>query len=89
MAEMMLCGTCLAPGQFELVAAPVPQTAPDGWVLVDIAAAGICGTDYHIYEGKHPYLTYPRVIGHELAGRIAKTAPAEIRREVYRELAQQ
>ena len=75
MAEMMLCGTCIAPGRFELVAAPVPQSAPDGWVLVEITAAGICGTDYHIYEGKHPYLNYPRVIGHELAGRVAKAAP--------------
>jgi 2-desacetyl-2-hydroxyethyl bacteriochlorophyllide A dehydrogenase len=31
---------------------------------------GICGTDYHIYEGKHPYLEYPRVMGHELAVEI-------------------
>ncbi|MBN8631189.1 MAG: zinc-binding alcohol dehydrogenase family protein [Rhodobacterales bacterium] len=72
---MMLCGTCLEPGRFELVAAPVPQTAPEGWVLVDIAAAGLCGTDFHIYAGKHPYLNYPRVIGHELAGRVAVAAP--------------
>jgi len=28
---------------------------------------GICGTDYHIFEGKHPFLQYPRVMGHELA----------------------
>jgi 2-desacetyl-2-hydroxyethyl bacteriochlorophyllide A dehydrogenase len=75
MAEMMLAGTCLAPGQFDLVATPVPQTAPDGWVLVDIAAVGLCGTDYHIFAGKHPYLTYPRVIGHELAGRVAVAVP--------------
>lgn len=74
MAEMMLCGTCIAPGRFELVAAPVPQTAPDGWVLVDIAAAGLCGTDYHIFTGKQPYLSYPRVIGHELSGRVAVSA---------------
>lgn len=75
MAEMMLCGTCVEPGRFELVAAPVPQTAPAGWVLVDILAAGLCGTDYHIFAGKHPYLNYPRVIGHELAGRVAVAAP--------------
>jgi 2-desacetyl-2-hydroxyethyl bacteriochlorophyllide A dehydrogenase len=75
MARMMLCGTCLEPGRFELVSAPVPQTAPEGWILVDIAAAGLCGTDFHIYAGKHPYLSYPRVIGHELAGRVAVAAP--------------
>ena len=75
MAEMMLCGTCVTPGRFELVAAEIPQTAPEGWVLVDIAAVGICGTDYHIFAGKHPFLNYPRVIGHELSGRIAVAAP--------------
>jgi 2-desacetyl-2-hydroxyethyl bacteriochlorophyllide A dehydrogenase len=37
---------------------------------------GICGTDYHIYEGKHPFLEYPRVLGHELAVEIV-SAPAE------------
>ena len=49
MTESMLCGTCVAPGQFELIPAPKPQAAPEGWVLVDIAAAGICGRDY-----RHP-----------------------------------
>jgi 2-desacetyl-2-hydroxyethyl bacteriochlorophyllide A dehydrogenase len=37
---------------------------------------GICGTDYHIFEGKHPFLTYPRVMGHELAVEVIE-APAE------------
>jgi len=69
---MMLCGTCVAPGRFELVARAVPQVAPEGWVLVDIAVAGLCGTDYHIFEGKHPYLAYPRVIGHELSGHVTQ-----------------
>lgn len=49
----------------------MPQTAPEGWALVDIEAVGLCGTDYHIFQGEHPYLNYPRVIGHELSGRIA------------------
>lgn len=31
---------------------------------------GVCGTDYHIFEGKHPFLQYPRVMGHELAVEI-------------------
>jgi 2-desacetyl-2-hydroxyethyl bacteriochlorophyllide A dehydrogenase len=31
---------------------------------------GICGTDYHIYEGSHPYLQYPRVMGHELSAEV-------------------
>ncbi|MFN7225206.1 MAG: zinc-binding alcohol dehydrogenase family protein [Paracoccaceae bacterium] len=73
-AQTMLCGTCLAPGQFALTAKPMPHSAPDGWVLVDIDAVGLCGTDYHIFEGKHPFLDYPRVIGHELSGHVATDA---------------
>jgi 2-desacetyl-2-hydroxyethyl bacteriochlorophyllide A dehydrogenase len=33
---------------------------------------GICGTDYHILQGKHPYLAYPRVMGHELAVEVVE-----------------
>jgi 2-desacetyl-2-hydroxyethyl bacteriochlorophyllide A dehydrogenase len=36
---------------------------------------GICGTDYHIYEGKHPFLEYPRVMGHELAVEVLEAPP--------------
>ena len=75
-AAMMLCGTCTAPGQFDLTQAARPEAAPEGWVLVDIDAVGLCGTDYHIFEGKHPYLEYPRGIGHELSGRVAVTTGA-------------
>ncbi|WP_170971343.1 MULTISPECIES: zinc-binding alcohol dehydrogenase family protein [Mesorhizobium] len=70
----MLAGTCVEPGRFELREQPVPQSAPEGWALVDICAVGLCGTDYHIFEGKHPYLEYPRIIGHELAGRLVAAA---------------
>ncbi len=70
----MTTGVCVEPGRFELRPAPLPLSAPEGWALVDIAAVGLCGTDYHIFEGKHPYLEYPRVIGHELSGRLAHTA---------------
>jgi 2-desacetyl-2-hydroxyethyl bacteriochlorophyllide A dehydrogenase len=73
--ETMPCGVCIAPGQFAVVTRDIPQTAPEGWVLVDTASVGICGTDYHIFEGKHPFLEYPRVIGHELSGHVAADAP--------------
>ena len=74
MGGSMLCGTCVSPGQFDLTTRDIPETAPEGWVLVDIAAGGLCGTDYHIFQGNQPYLTYPRVIGHELSGHVARAA---------------
>ncbi|SHG51993.1 2-desacetyl-2-hydroxyethyl bacteriochlorophyllide A dehydrogenase [Kaistia soli DSM 19436] len=62
------------PGSIALVDRPDPEQPPTGWVAVDISHVGICGTDYHIYEGKHPFLQYPRVIGHELSGVVAADA---------------
>jgi 2-desacetyl-2-hydroxyethyl bacteriochlorophyllide A dehydrogenase len=62
---------CVEPGRLELAQRPVPEAPRPGWVLVDVAYVGICGTDYHIYEGKHPFLAYPRVMGHEISGRVA------------------
>ncbi|PZX10852.1 2-desacetyl-2-hydroxyethyl bacteriochlorophyllide A dehydrogenase [Palleronia aestuarii] len=64
----MMAAVCAEPGTMTLEERPLPDHAPEGWRLVDIAAIGICGTDYHIFEGLHPFLAYPRVMGHELSG---------------------
>ncbi len=44
-----------------------------GEVLVRIRAAGICGSDFHAYQGHHPVVTFPRVLGHEMAGEVVET----------------
>ena len=62
---------CSRPGTLELVQLPAPSAQPDT-ALVRPSRVGVCGTDYHIYEGKHPFLQYPRVMGHELAVRIVE-----------------
>ncbi|GGA42881.1 zinc-binding alcohol dehydrogenase family protein [Pelagibacterium lentulum] len=67
---------CEQPGTLRLEDRAFPQSPGEGWVPVDISHVGICGTDYHIFEGKHPYLQYPRVMGHELSGRVAENAGA-------------
>lgn len=58
----------------ELETRPAPHRG-EGEALVRPLRVGICGTDYHIYEGKHPFLEYPRVMGHELAVEVLE-APA-------------
>lgn len=68
--EVMRAGVVVAPGTFAIEERPAVSNIPKGWVLIDICAVGLCGTDYHILEGKHPFLDYPRVIGHELSGRV-------------------
>lgn len=49
----------------------VPDPAPEpGEVAVKVHACSICGSDLHAFHGKHPRLTFPRVLGHEFAGEI-------------------
>ncbi|MFM0229665.1 zinc-dependent alcohol dehydrogenase [Paraburkholderia sediminicola] len=52
-----------------------PQAPAAGEVIVDVVAAGICGSDVHIYDwsGGYDFLkqAFPVTIGHEFAGRIA------------------
>ena len=62
---------CAEPGRLLFEERPAPGSPPEGWALVNVAHVGICGTDYHIFEGKHPFLAYPRVMGHEFSGTIA------------------
>ncbi len=41
-----------------------------GEVWVKTKAAGICGSDFHIYNGTHPIGDYPKIIGHEMVGEV-------------------
>lgn len=53
--------------QLRLVEQETPALQP-GTALVRIRRIGICGTDLHAYKGNQPFFSYPRVLGHELAG---------------------
>jgi threonine dehydrogenase-like Zn-dependent dehydrogenase len=52
---------------FETVADPAPAANE---VVVRVHACSICGSDLHAFHGKHPRLTFPRILGHEFAGEI-------------------
>ncbi len=44
-------------------------------VLIEVLAAGICGSDLHRYRGNNPWggdISYPYRAGHEIAGRVKK-----------------
>jgi D-arabinose 1-dehydrogenase-like Zn-dependent alcohol dehydrogenase len=61
-------------GNFEVVERPVPQ--PDrGQVRIKVEACGICHSDTLVKEGLLPGIQYPRVPGHEIAGRIDAVGP--------------
>jgi 2-desacetyl-2-hydroxyethyl bacteriochlorophyllide A dehydrogenase len=58
---------CEQVDQLRLVEQEEPALQP-GTAIVRIRRIGICGTDLHAYKGNQPFFTYPRVLGHELAG---------------------
>lgn len=62
-----------SPNHLVIEERPMPVITESTEVLVKVKAAGICGSDVHIYHGTSPVATYPRVIGHEIAGEIVAT----------------
>jgi D-arabinose 1-dehydrogenase-like Zn-dependent alcohol dehydrogenase len=56
-------------GDFEIVERNIPEPGA-GQVRVKVEACGICHSDALVKEGLWPGLQYPRVPGHEIAGRI-------------------
>jgi L-iditol 2-dehydrogenase len=59
-----------SPGEIIFRDVPVPAAGP-GEVLVRMMRIGVCGSDIHVYHGKHPYTPYPVVQGHEVSGEAA------------------
>jgi len=55
------------PGRIVFEDVPVPRPKK-GEILLRIKRIGICGSDIHVYHGKHPFTKYPIVQGHEYCG---------------------
>src|SRR6476659_8156967 len=62
---------CTTPGVFEYTRLEKPGLTK-GNAIIKIKRIGVCGTDLHAFEGTQPYLEYPRVLGHELAGQLVE-----------------
>ena len=58
------------PGRIVYRQVPYPEPGPDE-VILRVAAAGLCGTDMHIYRGEYEAV-YPIIPGHEFAGTIVE-----------------
>ncbi len=58
-----------APGEISLVDVVEPIPA-EGQVRIRVQRIGVCGSDIHVFHGKHPFVTYPLIQGHEYAGVI-------------------
>ena len=63
---------CKQPGELKYIKKDIP-ILQKGHSLLKIKRVGICGTDFHAYEGTQPYFEYPRILGHEIAAEIIET----------------
>ncbi|GAB7144091.1 alcohol dehydrogenase catalytic domain-containing protein [Mycobacterium riyadhense] len=62
------------PGNINVETRPDPALpGPDG-VIIAVAAAGICGSDLHFYEGEYP-LAESVALGHEAVGTVVEAGP--------------
>jgi L-iditol 2-dehydrogenase/threonine 3-dehydrogenase len=55
----------ISPGVIEHREIPEPGQLKDNEVLLRIKRIGVCGSDIHVFHGKHPATPYPVVQGHE------------------------
>jgi L-iditol 2-dehydrogenase len=67
----MLQARMLAPQQIVIEEVEKPKVKPDH-VLLKIGEIGVCGSDIHVYHGKHPYTPYPVIQGHEFSAEIVE-----------------
>jgi 2-desacetyl-2-hydroxyethyl bacteriochlorophyllide A dehydrogenase len=63
-----------APKKVKLTEIPYP-VFKDGHAIIKIKAVSICGSDVGAYRGHNVLVTYPRILGHEIAGEIVEIGP--------------
>lgn len=57
------------PGEILFQEVDIPEVGKDQ-IKVKMKRIGICGSDIHVYHGKHPFTTYPVVQGHEVSAEV-------------------
>jgi threonine dehydrogenase-like Zn-dependent dehydrogenase len=60
------------PGKVTLAEIPEPSNGL-GEALLQVRMIGLCGTDLNTFRGKNPLVSFPRVLGHEVAATILHT----------------
>ena len=58
---------CEAPYKMTVKELPLPVPEEDE-VLVHVMASAICGSDIKAYQGRHPLVKLPLILGHEFSG---------------------
>ena len=58
------------PGIIKFQKAEDPGNLNPDDILLNIKRIGVCGSDIHVWHGKHPFTYYPIVQGHEYSGEV-------------------
>ena len=66
----MFKATLTAPERIVVGEADIPKPEKNQ-ILIKVERVGVCGSDPTIYFGRHPYVKYPVVMGHEFSGTVA------------------
>lgn len=66
-----------SPGEIFIADIPEPVRGKDQ-ILIKVRSAGVCGSDIGAYKGVNPLVSYPRIIGHEIAGEVVAVPDDEI-----------
>ena len=59
------------PGEITFREVPVPAVAAHQ-IKVKMKRIGVCGSDIHVFHGRHPYTPYPVVQGHEVSAVVVE-----------------
>ena len=62
----------IKPGEIEIREVPELRSVEKNEVKLKIRKIGVCGSDIHVYHGKHPFTSYPVVQGHEYSGEVVE-----------------
>jgi threonine dehydrogenase-like Zn-dependent dehydrogenase len=71
MKALMLKG----PGDAAVADVPEPVLPGNDEILLKVRKVGLCGSDLNSYRGRNPLISYPRILGHEVAATVLELNP--------------
>jgi threonine dehydrogenase-like Zn-dependent dehydrogenase len=60
------------PGNAVLKRNEAPRNVGADEILLQVRMVGLCGSDLNSYRGRNPMVSYPRILGHEIAAIVAE-----------------
>jgi threonine dehydrogenase-like Zn-dependent dehydrogenase len=58
-------------GEAKIVEMPLPAASAHN-LLLKVEMVGLCGSDLNSFRGRNPLVSYPRVLGHEIAATVVE-----------------